>query len=371
MRRARPARRRRAARSSTASGSPAARRGVLPLDADGADAGRGARARAGAPALARGVARALPRRPAARRLRGVRRGAAALRGRRRRASWASASRSAATFEPARRRRCSRDRAPGRPGARARAAVRGARVRRAHAPGRAAAARAAGHPRPRPRRALPADRRRQPRSAATSTTSSRLDDGAWLARRRRHLRQGHARPPCSPASCAARSARSRCASTDPTRAARRRQRGAAARGHAAGAGDVACALVRPADDGAWAVELAAGGHPPALDPARRRRRSRRSTARGRMLGDAARAGPARRRPSCSRSGDTLLLYTDGIIDARPPGGRTFGERAPARGARRAAPGATPTACWRSSTPPCARTPPGRRATTRRCSRSGRC
>ena len=26
----------------------------------------------------------------------------------------------------------------------------------------------------------------------------------------------------------------------------------------------------------------------------------------------------------RPGDTLLLYTDGIIDARPAGGRTFGD-----------------------------------------------
>jgi serine phosphatase RsbU (regulator of sigma subunit) len=85
--------------------------------------------------------------------------------------------------------------------------------------------------------------------------------------------------------------------------------------------MACALVRPAGDG-WTVELSAGGHPPALI-LRAGGGVEETAARGTLLGmrreldvltSTERLGP----------GDTLLLYTDGIIDARPVDGRTFGD-----------------------------------------------
>jgi PAS domain S-box-containing protein len=85
--------------------------------------------------------------------------------------------------------------------------------------------------------------------------------------------------------------------------------------------MACALVRPEGDG-WTVELAAGGHPPALI-LRAAGGVEETAARGTLLG-------MRRELDVLTSterlapGDTLLLYTDGVIDARPAVGRPFGD-----------------------------------------------
>jgi PAS domain S-box-containing protein len=84
---------------------------------------------------------------------------------------------------------------------------------------------------------------------------------------------------------------------------------------------ACAVVRPAPDG-FAVTLSAGGHPPAL-VLRAGGAVEEVEAPGRMLGVA----PSPRLTTAELvlgPGDLLLLYTDGILDARS-GRETFGEQ----------------------------------------------
>jgi serine phosphatase RsbU (regulator of sigma subunit) len=84
---------------------------------------------------------------------------------------------------------------------------------------------------------------------------------------------------------------------------------------------ACAVVRPSDDGAFDVRLAAAGHPPPL-VLRADGTVEAVDAPGRMLGVAPDAAPE---PAelCLAAGDLLLLYTDGVLDARI-GLETFGE-----------------------------------------------
>jgi serine phosphatase RsbU (regulator of sigma subunit) len=85
--------------------------------------------------------------------------------------------------------------------------------------------------------------------------------------------------------------------------------------------MALARVRPAG-GAWSVELTAGGHPPALI-LRADGSVEETAARGRLLG-MQRELDLRTSTERLARGDTLLLYTDGILDARPPTGRSFGD-----------------------------------------------
>jgi PAS domain S-box-containing protein len=85
---------------------------------------------------------------------------------------------------------------------------------------------------------------------------------------------------------------------------------------------ACGLVRPLGDGAFAVRLSAAGHPPPL-VLRADRTLEAVDALGRMLGVSRSADPA---PVelVLRRGDLLLLYTDGVLDARTAR-ETFGEQ----------------------------------------------
>jgi PAS domain S-box-containing protein len=85
--------------------------------------------------------------------------------------------------------------------------------------------------------------------------------------------------------------------------------------------VGCATLERTDDGFHAY-LAAGGHPfPLLIPAGASAREVPVT--GMLLG--VEADPVLRPVSLSlRPGDTLVLYTDGVVDARSAGGERFGE-----------------------------------------------
>jgi serine phosphatase RsbU (regulator of sigma subunit)/PAS domain-containing protein len=85
--------------------------------------------------------------------------------------------------------------------------------------------------------------------------------------------------------------------------------------------MALALVR-ADGDAWTIELVAGGHPPAL-VLRADGTVEETAARGRLLG-MQRELDLRTSSERLARGDLLLLYTDGIIDARPLAGQTFGD-----------------------------------------------
>jgi serine phosphatase RsbU (regulator of sigma subunit) len=100
--------------------------------------------------------------------------------------------------------------------------------------------------------------------------------------------------------------------------------------------VACALVRPADGGGLRVCVSSGGHPfpfvlrgsGALEPLELT---------GTMLG-VAEDPQLDTAEILLGAGDALVLYTDGVIDARAPGGERFGE-ARLQGALRAAAGGT--------------------------------
>jgi serine phosphatase RsbU (regulator of sigma subunit) len=85
---------------------------------------------------------------------------------------------------------------------------------------------------------------------------------------------------------------------------------------------ACATVRALADGRFGFTLAAGGHPPPL--VRRADGSVEALAvPGPMLGVVAAPAFAEVELTLER-GALLLLYTDGVIDARRPGGEPFGE-----------------------------------------------
>ncbi|HEX8204703.1 MAG TPA: PP2C family protein-serine/threonine phosphatase, partial [Solirubrobacteraceae bacterium] len=83
---------------------------------------------------------------------------------------------------------------------------------------------------------------------------------------------------------------------------------------------ACGLVRPAAGG-FAVRLSAGGHPPPL-VLRAGGTVESVDVPGRMLGVGPGASPGTAEIVLGR-GDLLLLYTDGVLDARA-GRSTFGE-----------------------------------------------
>ena len=85
----------------------------------------------------------------------------------------------------------------------------------------------------------------------------------------------------------------------------------------------CGVLRPAqEDGSCLVRLSAGGHPPPL-LLRADGRLEPVSAPGRMLGVAAEPDLVAA-DLVLRPGDLLLLYTDGVLDARS-GRETFGER----------------------------------------------
>ena len=85
--------------------------------------------------------------------------------------------------------------------------------------------------------------------------------------------------------------------------------------------VGCATLEPAADG-FQVRLAAGGHPsPLLVSAGAP--TREIEVKGMLLG--VEADPVIEPVSLTLGpGDTLVLYTDGVVDARPVGGERFGE-----------------------------------------------
>jgi serine phosphatase RsbU (regulator of sigma subunit) len=79
---------------------------------------------------------------------------------------------------------------------------------------------------------------------------------------------------------------------------------------------------PAPGGGFDTCLASGGHPyPLL--VRADGRAEDVVVRGTLLG--VEAEPVLEQISLSlEAGDTLVLYTDGVVDARDPGGERFGE-----------------------------------------------
>jgi sigma-B regulation protein RsbU (phosphoserine phosphatase) len=90
-------------------------------------------------------------------------------------------------------------------------------------------------------------------------------------------------------------------------------------------------------GAWGVTLAGGGHPPAF-VLRAGGGVEQLDGGGRLLGIAANC-PIHQQSVCLAVGDSIVLYTDGITEARPPGGgRLFEESGIAAVLRAVAPGA---------------------------------
>jgi serine phosphatase RsbU (regulator of sigma subunit) len=86
--------------------------------------------------------------------------------------------------------------------------------------------------------------------------------------------------------------------------------------------VGCALLEPADGGGFHAVLASGGHPyPLL--VRAGGRVEEVMVRGTLLGVEA-APVLEQVPLALRPGDTLVLYTDGVVDARDASGERYGE-----------------------------------------------
>jgi PAS domain S-box-containing protein len=87
--------------------------------------------------------------------------------------------------------------------------------------------------------------------------------------------------------------------------------------------VGCATLEPTAGGGFETRLAAGGHPfPLL--MRAGERADEVVARGMLLG--VEADPVLEPVSLTLApGDTLVLYTDGVVDARATGGERFGEQ----------------------------------------------
>jgi PAS domain S-box-containing protein len=99
---------------------------------------------------------------------------------------------------------------------------------------------------------------------------------------------------------------------------------ALRGHGATAAfcTVACGVLRPAASGGFAVTLASGGHPYPV-AIRAGGELDEILVSGTMLGVA--DDPELEESEVTLApGDALVLYTDGVIDARQPGGERFGE-----------------------------------------------